>query len=525
LGRHHGVRTASAAPPPNLNLRPIASTRDNLPREREIVVDVPDQQTGRNFYFGAASDVFSNCNGCHVLDPANGHFGTDGQMSFEGETQFFKIPHLRNMYQKVGMFGFPHVVTVTGSDFGFKGDQIRGFGFLHDGSFDTLFRFHNGLVFSQDFSFFGPNPGGFPNGPAGDALRRQVEQFMLAFDTELAPIVGQQATLTATSGADVAARIDLFLARAAQHDCDVVVKGLLDGRMRGWVRTDAGTFRSDFAAEPELADAPLRALATAPGRSFTYTCVPPGSGARIGIDHDGDGFPDLTEVDEESDPDDAQSTPGGGAPFTLVTTRTLKLSDGPGPSDRKLTFRASSSRLDAIVLRIVTPSYGSAGDPSFHGARLVAYNTGALADDDVAIDLPAIGWAALGSPEHPTYRFRDRTPGAPISLVTVARDRITVKGGSPPGLRSMSPHGDGSRCGSCSEAVRWCAGAPAKASGNPPDDGGERPAEPLRRTAERHRGQQGVRQTIGIKGGRDETASGAREHVDRGDARRDRRRR
>ena len=486
---------------------------------------MPDQQTGRNFYFGAASDVFSNCNGCHVLDPANGHFGTDGQMSFEGETQFFKIPHLRNMYQKVGMFGFPHVVTVTGSDFGFKGDQIRGFGFLHDGSFDTLFRFHNGLVFSQDFSFFGPNPGGFPNGPAGDALRRQVEQFMLAFDTELAPIVGQQATLTATSGADVAARIDLFLARAAQHDCDVVVKGLLDGRMRGWVRTDAGTFRSDFAAEPELADAPLRALATAPGRSFTYTCVPPGSGARIGIDHDGDGFPDLTEVDEESDPDDAQSTPGGGAPFTLVTTRTLKLSDGPGPSDRKLTFRASSSRLDAIVLRIVTPSYGSAGDPSFHGARLVAYNTGALADDDVAIDLPAIGWAALGSPEHPTYRFRDRTPGAPISLVTVARDRITVKGGSPPGLRSMSPHGDGSRCGSCSEAVRWCAGAPAKASGNPPDDGGERPAEPLRRTAERHRGQQGVRQTIGIKGGRDETASGAREHVDRGDARRDRRRR
>ena len=36
---------------------------------------------------------------------------------------------------------------------------------------------------------------------------------MLAFDTELAPIVGQQATLTATSGADVAARIDLSLAR------------------------------------------------------------------------------------------------------------------------------------------------------------------------------------------------------------------------------------------------------------------------------------------------------------------------
>ncbi|HMF04253.1 MAG TPA: hypothetical protein VKH17_05520, partial [Acidimicrobiia bacterium] len=152
----------------------------------------PDQQTGRNFYFGPSSDVVFDCNGCHVLDPPNGHFGTDGLMSFEGETQFFKIPHLRNAYQKVGMFGFPHVVTVTGSDFGFKGEQVRGFGFLHDGSFDTLFRFHNGLVFSRDLSIFGPNPGGFDNGPAGDLLRRQVEQFILAYDSNLAPIVGQQ---------------------------------------------------------------------------------------------------------------------------------------------------------------------------------------------------------------------------------------------------------------------------------------------------------------------------------------------
>ena len=37
------------------------------------------------------------------------HFGTDGFTTFEAETQMFKIPHLRNLYQKVGMFGMPAV--------------------------------------------------------------------------------------------------------------------------------------------------------------------------------------------------------------------------------------------------------------------------------------------------------------------------------------------------------------------------------------------------------------------------------
>src|SRR5262249_42753803 len=45
-----------------------------------------------------------------------------------------------------------------------------------------------------------PNAGGFPNGAPGDPLRRQVDAFMMAFDTNLAPIVGQQVTVT---GADL----------------------------------------------------------------------------------------------------------------------------------------------------------------------------------------------------------------------------------------------------------------------------------------------------------------------------------
>ena len=52
------------------------------------------------------------------------------------------------MYQKVGMFGMPHSSAEIAGDDGFKGDQIRGYGYLHDGSSDTLCRFFNAVVFN-----------------------------------------------------------------------------------------------------------------------------------------------------------------------------------------------------------------------------------------------------------------------------------------------------------------------------------------------------------------------------------------
>ena len=107
-------------------------------------------------YFGAISDTVFNCNGCHQHSTAGamperrrapGFFGGDGQSSFEGETQIFKVPHLRNVYQKVGMFGLRRS---AGGGAGFTGDQVRGFGFLHDGAVDTLFRFHNAARLHPD---------------------------------------------------------------------------------------------------------------------------------------------------------------------------------------------------------------------------------------------------------------------------------------------------------------------------------------------------------------------------------------
>ncbi len=269
----------------------------------------PDEQAGRDFFMhppSQPSDVFQPCHGCHQLDPAQGFFGTDGFSSFENEPQQLKIAHLRNAYQKVGMFGMPDVAFFNQRTTGFLGPQVRGFGFLHDGSVDTVFRFLNAVVFNQHQ--FVINLGGFPDGPsggdpsAGDPLRRQVESFILAFDSNLKPIVGQQITLTDTNAATVGARIDLLLTGAAAGDCDVAVKGVVNGAQRGWYRLADGSFQSDRAAEAPITDTQLRLLAATPGQDLTYTAVPVGSGQRIGVNRDGDCAFDGDEIDSGTNP-------------------------------------------------------------------------------------------------------------------------------------------------------------------------------------------------------------------------------
>ncbi len=251
------------------------------------------QQEGFNFFTRSfvmsdlPSDRLATCNGCHVLDPGGnrefgvprpGFFGTDGQSSFENEPQLVKIPHLRNLYQKVGMFGMPATPFFPVDDNPFMGDQVRGFGFLHDGSVDTLFRFHGAGVF-----VFHPtqNRGGFPPSLEGIRLRRSVEAFMLAFDSNLAPIVGQQITLTQSNGDLVSQRIDLLEARAEARECELVVKGRVGGDAAGFLYQNDGTFLRSRSTDPPISDSDLRALAGSAGGELTFTCCPPGTGARI----------------------------------------------------------------------------------------------------------------------------------------------------------------------------------------------------------------------------------------------------
>jgi hypothetical protein len=237
------------------------------------------------------ADVTNNvvtrvCNDCHTIDPAKGFWGTNSLKAKTSEgVQNFKIPQLRNMYTKIGMFG----PTIGGAT---TGDQIRGWGFQHDGSIDSM------KIFLDS-----------PGAPGFFALTNdqkfRLEAFMLTFPSDLAPIVGQQITLTATNADAVGPRIDLLIARAntpftslvlggTVTECDLIVKGSIGGSQRGWV-LQGTQFRDDFHALDDptglWTDAQVRSLATTEG-PLTYTCAPPGSGVRMGIDRNLDGTPD-----------------------------------------------------------------------------------------------------------------------------------------------------------------------------------------------------------------------------------------
>jgi hypothetical protein len=118
---------------------------------------------------------------------------------------------------------------------------------------------------------------------------------VLAFPTNLAPIVGQQITLTASSSAAVGSRVHLFRQCADAGECDLIAKTEGFDVEVGFVYVGSGLFASDRRALPPINDAALRLLATHSGRPVTYTCVPPGSGERIGVDRDGDGYWDGDE--------------------------------------------------------------------------------------------------------------------------------------------------------------------------------------------------------------------------------------
>ncbi|MEM7082716.1 MAG: thrombospondin type 3 repeat-containing protein [Pseudomonadota bacterium] len=267
-----------------------------------------NEQAGQNFYLGTRrsdgapfdftgeQDGFT-CDGCHELNPALGRFGTSTAASFEGEEQIFKIPHLRNMYHKVGMFGMPQADFFRPADTSHQGDQVRGTGFLHDGSTDTLFRFFSATVFQSAVN----NTVGFEN----DQSRSDMVDYMMAFDTDLAPIVGQQMTLTSTSNADALARVDILLARAGATfvseilggtttEADIVVHGAINGITVRYARQADGTFLPDSGGVAISATALRDQLQSADDR-LTYTALPPGYATRAGIDRDLDGVLDATD--------------------------------------------------------------------------------------------------------------------------------------------------------------------------------------------------------------------------------------
>lgn len=304
--------------------------RQNLDRTFATApVGQPSAARGFASFQNDPHDGLLKCVSCHALPN-----GTNGQLIDANalrETQDIKVPELRNLYEKTGFKDSLNVVNKRGS------------GFIHDGTVDNLFDFLKLPVFSF---------------PGGDPQRRDVEAFLLSFDTGTAPTVGYQFTLDAsTSGGGQAISDEALLTGQFQAgNCDVIVQGVVGGIQRGYVLENDGLFHSDRSSEATLTPDQMRLTASG-SNVLTWSGVFKGTGLRAGIDRDRDGYFDRDELDAGSDPANAQSMPASVAVTGPAHPAALSFAGArPNPFRNQATFafelpQAGTVRLALYDLR------------------------------------------------------------------------------------------------------------------------------------------------------------------------------
>jgi hypothetical protein len=166
-------------------------------------------------------------------------------------------------------------------------------------------------------------------------------------------------------------------------------------------------FVGDRAGDPALTDAQLRAVAAA-GNQLTYTCAPPGTGARMAIDRDEDGALDQDEEDAGSDPADPGSIPGGPVDVAFQTRRLLIKNKNPDDESRnKIVLVARDAAISVPALNVDGDPRCGLDAPGTVKATLTIAS--ASSGELHQTDLPCQNWKMIGSPgNHKGYRYRDR---------------------------------------------------------------------------------------------------------------------
>ncbi len=249
----------------------------------------------------------------HALDP-QGNPGTDAPQASSAPAASRRStpsrsssqgPQLRNLYQKVGMFGMAPNSFFISDPFVFTGDQVRGFGFVHDGSLDTVHRFHGSAGFSALAS-----PSGFPLDAQGSEMRSRIEAYIMAFRLE--PRARRRAAGDAHHRQPRRRRGRIApCSRRAQPRASAISSPRAGSARSSWASSTSATATSSPIARmpPPIDEAWLRTIGTIGGRALTFTCVPPGEGVRVALDRDQDGYFDGDEHDAGSDPCDKHSHP------------------------------------------------------------------------------------------------------------------------------------------------------------------------------------------------------------------------
>ncbi|MGQ0802051.1 MAG: YncE family protein [Pseudomarimonas sp.] len=325
-----------------------------------LPLGVGNAQRGLQLYTSNLLDPPFQCSSCHTLPTgmasnaplllpqlglpvggtvmAHGPMGENhlGIVSTDGSTNIsIKTPQLRNQYEKVG----------------FDVSQLEnnaGFGFLHDGSVDSIARFLSANVF----------------GVRSDQDLADLVALMLAFSgSEFpAPVVAPPQVGTPPVSRDSHAAVGhqfTLAAGAAPASFDTLLTLVRSGKIDLIVRAGDAGYAYDRVSEQMLSDdgsgslqtGLLRGMASATSPQ-TWTAVPAGLGRRLGIDRDGDGIANRVEIKQGSNPADETST-------SLLPATGLWFNPGR-------TGHGLDVQLIGATLAVTWYTYDDAGEPTWY---------------------------------------------------------------------------------------------------------------------------------------------------------------
>lgn len=227
--------------------------------------------TGRSTFINTEYRSNLTCNTCHTLPTGSNRLIIPADAL--QESQAFKVPHLRNIYQKQH---FIRSATAT---------SLSGFGLAHDGVDPDMATFLSRPV----FGVFAQNT------TAAQTIRRDINAFLQCLDTGTAPAVGHSRTVKSATLVSSDGEWDVLEAQAASGAADLVVRLTENGVQYGLVyRPATQDYLSSQAALGPLTRTQLEQR-IANGATMTLMGVPAGSGRRMGVDRDGNSVPDGDE--------------------------------------------------------------------------------------------------------------------------------------------------------------------------------------------------------------------------------------